>query len=357
MKLHMSDAFLDDIKFNCDVSDAKYWGYFSICGLLMRYRDLFRSEKGLMPWAEIRREEIAEWIERKESLWPELEKQGFRDISIDGAPYPPFDIFKINQALKGKGLICGAGYGMYLKPTFFLAEIRTVGEISDHTVYTSDRELVRDLFTSPAMLQGRCIFLRLEPLKMLLWEKFSELSAGRGFALEDAFSRYGLRAGRPLDDRFKKQLEQMAENYSDALLRHELAESLEDVPEWKNIVSTAGDRKAEHYVRAIKDLIADTSDHGPLKRIIEAQDRGALSLSVGLMEGYRRVLYPEIKEAYVNFLRNDSWGLIEEARKAGHARFQGRRRKILDLYGNNSREDFVRKLKELVQGEGREKAA
>ena len=69
----MFDTFVRDIKFNCDFSDAQYWGYFSICGLLMRYRDLFRSEQGLPPWAEFRRSGITEWIARKEARWPELE--------------------------------------------------------------------------------------------------------------------------------------------------------------------------------------------------------------------------------------------------------------------------------------------
>jgi hypothetical protein len=29
----MDSSLLNDIKFNCDVSDAQYWGYFSVCGL------------------------------------------------------------------------------------------------------------------------------------------------------------------------------------------------------------------------------------------------------------------------------------------------------------------------------------
>ena len=57
----------NDIKFNCDVSDAQYWGYFSVCGLLMRYRDLYRSEKGIKPWAEINHQDIGAWIENKEA--------------------------------------------------------------------------------------------------------------------------------------------------------------------------------------------------------------------------------------------------------------------------------------------------
>ena len=122
----IDDTVPADIKFNCDVSDARYWGYFSICGLLMRYRDLFRSEHGLPPWAEFGRSEITEWIARKEARWPELEKRDFKDIMIDDVPYRPFDVFEINRALIPKGLVYGAGYGMYLKPTFFLARLVAV---------------------------------------------------------------------------------------------------------------------------------------------------------------------------------------------------------------------------------------
>jgi hypothetical protein len=54
-----------------------------------------------------------------------------------------------------------------MKPTFFVAEISSKKDISDYTVYISKKELARDLFASSAMLQGRCIFIRLEPLRTL----------------------------------------------------------------------------------------------------------------------------------------------------------------------------------------------
>src|SRR5512139_980026 len=104
------DAVLEDIKFNCDVSDARYWGYFSICGLLMRYRDLFRSERGLEPWSPIARAEIAGWIGRKESRWTALEDRELRDLVIRGTTYSPFDIDGINEALHADGYVYGAGY-------------------------------------------------------------------------------------------------------------------------------------------------------------------------------------------------------------------------------------------------------
>jgi hypothetical protein len=347
----VNQSFIHDIKFNCDVSDAKYWGFFSVCGLLMRYRDLYRSEKGFQPWAEIRREDIAEWITKKESRWPELEQKDFRDLAIDGKKYHPFDISEINHRLREQGLIYGAGYGMYMKPSFFLAELRATREISGLTVHTSGKEYVRDLFTSAGMLQGKSIFLRLEPLAMLLMYKFSELHARRASALEDAFSHYGFHHRQIINDTFTKRLELMAERYADVLLSHEVAEAMEDVPEWKDILSSlAGDRRAEHYLRAVKDLIADTSAHGPYKRIIDTKDRGALSLSIALTEGFRRVLYPEMKNAHEEFLSSENWGLIEEARQTGYARFLSQRNAVINLFRTSrGSEDFILKLKDIIQ--------
>jgi hypothetical protein len=347
----VNHSFIHDIKFNCDISDAKYWGFFSVCGLLMRYRDLYRSEKGFQPWAEIRREDITEWITNKESRWPELEQKDFRDLTIGGKRYRPFDISEINHVLSGLGLVYGAGYGMYMKPTFFLAELRTTREISGLTVHTSGKEYVRDLFTSAGMFQGKRIFLRLEPLTMLLIYKFSELNARRVSALEDAFSHYGFRHRQIIDDILGKRLEGMAERYADVLLCHEVAEAKEDAPEWQDILSSlTGDRKAEHYLRAIKDLIADTSEHGPYKKIIDTKDRGALSLSIALMDGFRRVLYPEMKNAHEDFLGSENWDLIEEARRAGYARFLSQRNEVVVLYrASSGREDFILHLKDIIQ--------
>jgi hypothetical protein len=343
------DAVLEDIKFNCDVSDARYWGYFSICGLLMRYRDLFRSERGLEPWSPIAREEIAAWIGRKESRWTGLEDRDLRDLTINGTAYSPFDIDGINQALHADGYVYGAGYGMYLKPTFFLGRARSVAAIEGHTVHTTERELVRDLFTAPAMLREYSIFLRLEPLKALLWDKFTELKPGRGPALSNAFRAYGITPGQPVSDDFAGQFEQMVLNYSGVLLRHELAESQEAVPQWKDLLTQAGDRNTEHFLRAVKDLVADTSDTGPFRSIVETRDRGALGLSVGLMDGYRRLLFPEVREAYGRFLEDGAWEIVEDTRRYGNTRFMALRQRILELFASGDQRFFRRGIADMMQ--------
>ncbi|HEX9861410.1 MAG TPA: hypothetical protein VGB23_09410, partial [Nitrospirota bacterium] len=344
----MDEDLIRDVKLNCDISDAKYWGYFSVCGLLMRYRDLFRSEMGLKPWSEISRTEIAAWIEQKEARWPELEQQELSGLVIDGNSFHPFDVTGINQALEGRGLVYGAGYGMYLKPTFFVAELRSRREVSGLTVYTTAKELVRDLFTSPAMLQEKTVYLRLEPLTVLLLYKHSELNARGASIIEDAFTQYGLSHRQIMDATFERRMEETALRYAEILLAHELAEDAEEVPEWKDILSlVAGDRLLEHYLRAVKDLVADTSGHGPLRKIIESRDRGALGLSIALAEGHRRVLYPELNNAYRELTLNGDWKPVEQARKAGYERFRSKRDELVDRFRQSgASEDFIAAVKE-----------
>jgi hypothetical protein len=345
---YMDASLKESIKFNCDVSDAKYWGYFSICGLLMRYRDLYRSEMGLKLWSPIDREDIGAWIDRKETKWPGLEQEDFRDVIVDNKAHRPFDVSEINRALHPHGLVYGAGYGMYMKPTFFLAELRSTNEASGLIVHTSGTEYARDLLTAPAMLQGNAVFLRREPLSVLLLYKFSEMNAKPNAALEDAFAHYGFRDRQLVDDLFGKRIEELADRYAELIILHEIAEFREELPEWKDLLAASGDRMNEHYLRAVKDLIADASEHGPLKRIFDTKDRGALGLSVAFMEGFRRALFPELRDAYSEFLRNGDWDVIEKARETGYARFVSERERIVSMYKECGDKDFAVRLKKTL---------
>ncbi len=345
----MTDMLVRDIKFNCDVSDARFWGHFSICGLLMRYRDLYRSEQGLDPWSSVPREGITAWIEGKEARWPDLESQEFGRIRTGGVSFDPFDSPGINGTVNPRGLVYGAGYGMYLKPTFFLARIRSVTDVEGHRVYTSDREQVRDLFTAPAMLQERTIFLRLEPLQALLWDAFSRVRPGCPSVLTDAFRQAGIEPGQSVGTDFVAAMDRMATSYAEVLLWHELSESRERIPGWKNLLAVAEDRKAELFLRALQDLVADTSDAGPFRRIIDRRDSGALAATVGLLEGFRKALFPECREAYRRFAGEKDWDIIEEVRAKGHARFLAMRRNVLEAFAEGGREALQRLLREKMQ--------
>ena len=54
-----TEELIIQVKANCDIADAQSWGYYSICGLLMRLRELYRAEHCLMPWEEIPKEPMA----------------------------------------------------------------------------------------------------------------------------------------------------------------------------------------------------------------------------------------------------------------------------------------------------------
>lgn len=108
------------VKYNCDISDAKFWGHFSLCGLLLRLRELFRSENDISPWSNINQKDIGDWITAKENLWAEIEGHDFMDLVIEGNTFNPFDTSGINSYLIMHNLIYGAGLGLYKKPLFFL---------------------------------------------------------------------------------------------------------------------------------------------------------------------------------------------------------------------------------------------
>ena len=57
---------------NCDVSDARHAGAYSICGLALRLRDLYKWENDLDPWIEKDSAQILDWIDAKEKKWETL---------------------------------------------------------------------------------------------------------------------------------------------------------------------------------------------------------------------------------------------------------------------------------------------
>jgi hypothetical protein len=131
----LNPEFFDAVSFNCDVSDSKYWGYFSICTLLLRLRQLFKIERDLEPWESINNDEILPWIEKKEEKWKELENAQLIQLKINGKSYQPFDIEGINDNIIKNGFIYGAGYALFMKPSFFVGLIHKYENIDGYEVF------------------------------------------------------------------------------------------------------------------------------------------------------------------------------------------------------------------------------
>lgn len=342
------DAVISDVKYNCDVSDAHFWGNFSLCGLLMRMRSLYRDEHRLRPWEPINHEDILEWISVKEEYWSALQGQSCRPIQTSSSSWDPFDVTAINQELGASGLVYGAGYGLYMKPSFFIAELRSRTTVDGYTVYVAGREWARDIFTAAGMLQGTQIFIRLDVLKASLWDLFLQAQGKGAQSLTHAFLEFGISPEMKPDEAFDSKFDALTEHCARTVLLHERAEAREDVPEWPAVLSRCDDRKTESFLRQVKDALADSSDHGPLRDLIDSRDTAGLSLYLEALSAYHTRLCPEIRHAFADLLRTGDWEVLDSARREVHRRLTGVRDAIVSSHRTCSADDaFLADVKKI----------
>lgn len=302
------------IKFNCNISDARFWGNYSLCGMLMRMRELYRSEHGLNPWDRIDRTKVANWISEREALWGELEGSDFLEIIISSKRYPPFDTKNINSVLKGLGLFYGAGYGSFLKPTFFLGKVKKTYEFNGLTVVTIGEELCRDLNANIASIQGENIILRESPLLELLWSRFVEYRGRRfGGLLEHLFSAYGVNKNTTSIEEISAGLHKLSEDLQEILVLHECGESLFETEAFSSLlISICEEREAELRLRGLRDMLADLSSEGPLRKIIEKKDMNMLIRYLFLFDPFRKTLFPQIFSASQQTIQSGDWSTLEK---------------------------------------------
>lgn len=329
------------IKHNCNISDAKFWGNFSPCGLLLRLRDLYRIENRLKPFEQINNSEVGNWIERKEEIWKELESCDFQHLDIQGRRYRPFDVKGINTVLARQGFIYGAGYGDLLKPLFILAELSEESVKGKHHIYYAGRELARDLSTSPAMIQGNTILARTETARLFLWNKFEEMKAQkRDGALFHAFSEYGITKDAEAHfspDELERLFIVLIREEMEAYVHHELGEASQRRmlgTWWKRLVLKLPNSRAELFLRGLKDVLSDTCNSGMLLYIIKNRKAGSLGFYVALLSGMRSIVFSSIVPAYTEFIKTGDWGLIENARTEGYRRARDYVRCLKALYNN-----------------------
>ncbi len=261
----MTASLTEQVLYNCDVSDARHAGIYSICGLALRLRDLFKWERQMPPWLEGAPGEVLDWIGRKEEIWETLLESDYRPLTIDGRGYDPFDTRAINAVVSGQGLFYGAGYAHSLKPTFFLARIRGRQSIEGRTIWHLGRELARDLLTLPAFSQDDEIVLRAESAAVHLWDQIAYIGNSGRPALA-----YALQACCGIADTEPKTVRDHFDRILAAQqllhLRHELSELEENV-----------------FERALWRRMISDFPHTP----VELADRTARRRCVGALHGFR----------------------------------------------------------------------
>jgi hypothetical protein len=318
------DSIVSQIQRNCSISDSRHAGLYSICGLALRLRDLYKWEKGLDPWVERESSEILEWIASKEEQWGDLLELDFSELIIDGSRYDPFDSTGINGLLNPQGYFYGAGYVHSLKPSFFMGVLEDVKQVDGHTVYILGREFARDLLTIPALSQDNCIVVRQESARLFLWDLILFTKKSGQKALNFGLKNYGVK--RKDSEAIQRNLARISAAETETYLYHELGELRDTVFEsniWKEIIATFPHTPIELVARSVKDLLADTNEFGTLRHIVEKRKAASLGFYVAFFDGLRKELFPELPRAFEEFATTLNWQVIEEAIAIGYKTAKG----------------------------------
>lgn len=307
------------IQLNCDISDARHNGIFSLCTLVLKLRNLFKWENRIAPGDEPDPAVILDWIAAKEAYWDTIRDTPLLPLEIDNQAVDPFDLPKINGHLSKSGLFYGAGYGRSLKPIFFLGEKKEERSEDGSPIFILGPELAQELAGPFAMLQEGTIIIRKEPLRFFLWDQLVEVRSAGKMGLKQALDIYDvLTASGGLDrSRLKAKLDWIVDQELPCFIAHEMGELREDSLESEmvqRIVGTFPDSPIEYLTRAIKDVLADTHPGGMFAFIIRGQRKTSLGLHLAFLNGLRKLLTPEIQHAGEQFWQDGDWHGLDRAR-------------------------------------------
>jgi hypothetical protein len=345
------DALSRQVLENCAISDARFAGHYSVCGLALRLRDLYKWQKGLDPWVEEDPSVLLEWIGSKQEEWEGLVERDFAPLTISGTSYEPFDFSGINGVLAREGLFYGAGYVHSLKPSFFLAHLEEIREVEGYPIYVLGRELARDLVTVPALSQEERVLVRRESVKLFLWNQIFFIRKSGRDALGVALKACGLEEDGLQDA--GATVRALAAAEMESYIHHELGEIRDaafDRRLWRDVLVAFPHTPIELLARTVKDMLADTNEYGRLRYIVGEEKTASLALYVAFLDGLRKELFPELKEAFREFVKTGNWQVIEEARLRGYDTARHHAEVITRLYRQGAeRHDMAWVAKEVEE--------
>lgn len=319
----MLTAVLTAIRHNCHLASSSQAGQYSLCGLLLRLRTLYKWEQGLPPWREPEPEAVFTWVAGVEGLWEELEGAAFADLHFPEATFGPFQVEEVNAGLWPVGLAYGAGYTRGLAPTFFLGELVEVRRDNGLTILILGEERARDLDGTPALRQGSLIYARRQALEYYLWDRLADPAQQGDTRVEAALAAFGMSLKGLLADpeAHRQGFRELAALELETCIRHEIGEArdTELAGVFPRLLELFPQTRIELWLRALKDALADVSEVGRLAYIIEGRLFPAAALFFAFQPGLYPLLLPELAPAYCRVSQGE-WGALEEARQAAYRR-------------------------------------
>ena len=317
-----------------------------MCTMVLKLRNLYKWEHALQPWEEAEAGELLDWIDDKERYWQSLLSREYQNIEVNGQSCDPDDLATINTLLAPQKLVYGAGYGRSMKAVFFLARQNDSREVAGCPVLILGEPLAREMASPLAMVQDGVIFINREELRYFLWDQIQELRSSCRSAFMHLLRTYDLLNGSGLDqEKLKKRLELLVDDQMNLLIYHEVGEIKQttlDHLSFQKVIAAFPSSVIELLCRSLKDVLADTHPEGLLAYTIREKQEASLALYVGLLDGMRKHLFPEIFGAWEDFVQNGNWHGIELARDACRQKNLVYARKIRDLM--QSMDDLPKEL-------------
>jgi hypothetical protein len=103
-------------------------------------------------------------------------------------------------------------------------------------------------------------------------------------------------------------------------------------PIWREIIGTYPHTPVELLTRALKDLLADTNEHGTLRYLTQNRKTAGLGLYAAFLDGLQKELFPELGAAFNAFTQTRNWHIIEEAAAAGYRRARNYADQIIQIF-------------------------
>lgn len=319
-------GLVPQVQSNCQIATAGQVGYFSLCGMLLRLRQLYKWERGLLPWQEGDPQEVLAWIADQEEVWNDLVETDLQDLMWQGQRFDPFAVAELNTLAASEGLAYGAGFTHGMAPMFFLGELWERQQRFDLTILTLGPELARDMAAAPALRQGEVIYLRSEPLAFYLWDHLADPTKQNNIFFKIALAAWDLEPTVWLQqpERYAASFQMILAAQGESLIRHEIGEALEPTLQatFPEIVQCLPHSKVERWLRALKDALADLNDWGRLAHMVARRNLPELALLLAWRPGFYPYLIPELEPAFWDLQKTRDWGVMEAARQTALQRLR-----------------------------------
>lgn len=308
-------ALIDTVQKNCTIADARHARDMTICTFLLEMREYYRWEMEIPYGARLPKDELGDWLNARESLWDTVEEDAFSPLPLNAAEIDPFEANDINRALMPLGLVYSSGLGRFRKPHFVLAELKRSETREGMQILVAGCEYARDLIAPPAAMRDGAIFLRMDAVRRLLWNKYEEWQwQEKDTALGRAFTYYDFEHG------VERGLDRMEAAESEVMILHEIGEARVERllgEDWNTMLVQLSSKHAELLARAVRDHLADCMV--TLPTLLKREALGSLHFYLANLSGLRRALFPALPQAYEAWLVNHDTAKLAKVVAAAEA--------------------------------------